>query len=178
MGIANCSNKRTLSRSFPDWVSKYGKDVQKVNSTVVYYKNAVEVSNTHRVIRANDTYNLTIYTTDIAHTELIDNNVNKTSLLTRLSPNANAYIYTIDSVTRNHTIKIVETLNFAISAESLVEDVTITLSSEKVYEGDSFTITLSTSSLDPIYIRDNGTNITNSFSRISSNTYRATISNV
>ena len=146
--------------------------------TVVYYKNAVEVSNTHRVIRANDTYNLTIYTTDIAHTELIDNNVNKTSLLTRLSPNANAYIYTIDSVTRNHTIKIVETLNFAISAESLVEDVTITLSSEKVYEGDSFTITLSTSSLDPIYIRDNGTNITNSFSRISSNTYRATISNV
>jgi hypothetical protein len=81
-------------------------------------------------------------------------------------------------VTRNHTIKIVETLNFAISAESLVEDVTITLSSEKVYEGDSFTITLSTSSLDPIYIRDNGTNITSSFSRISSNTYRATISNV
>ena len=145
--------------------------------TIVYYINAVEVSNTHRILRRGDTYNLTIYTTDIAHTRLLDNEVDYTDSIALLSNEANAYTYTITNVTKNHVIKIVEFTNYAISSISLAADVDVTVSTNKVYAGDSFAITLTTNSISNIFIYDNDNDITSQFIR-SGNTYIATINNV
>lgn len=145
--------------------------------TIVYYINAVTVSNTHRIIRQDDTYNLTIYTTDIVHTRLLDNDNDYTDSITVLSSEANAYIYTLNNVNKNHTIKLVESVNYSIQATSLAANTNISVSTQKVYAGDNFAITISTDSITNIFIYDNNIDITNQFIQ-SGNIYITTITNI
>lgn len=159
--------------------------------TIVYYKSRVSVSNTHMVLRSDSEFNVTIYTDDFDHVRILEvyngENIDMTdSEYVSRMPYANddtrfkenTYIYTIPSVTSNHTIKIVEMEHYSVNAQSLIDNINITVSANKVYIGEDCTISISTDSLSNILIQDNNEDITSMFTRTATNTYTAVIQNV
>jgi hypothetical protein len=143
------------------------------------------------VLRSDSEFNVTIYTDDFDHVRILevynDENIDMTDseYISRM-PYANddtrfrenTYIYTIPSVTRNHTIKIVEMEHYSVIAQSLIDNITVSLSSNKIYIGEDCTVTITTSSLSNILVQDNNEDITYLFTRTATNTYTAIIQNV
>lgn len=133
------------------------------------------VNTQHRSVKENDPFTLIIYCSNIDVITIKDNGSDIKDFLTG---DNGTYYYTISSVNTNHTIIITENTWYSISGESTYEDATISISSNKVYENNSVTITVNVSNISLIHIFDNNTNVTSSFSRVSNGVYSMTISNV
>lgn len=142
--------------------------------TLVYVPN-VTVSNTYREVKENNSYDVTIYAQDLSVIIVSDNGTNVNS---QLVGSNGVYTYSIAHVNQYHSIRIMEQTFYEITAESLENSVTVQVSETKVYEGNSFIITVNTSSISNLYIKDNDVDISSQFSRTGTNIYTATITNV
>ena len=106
-----------------------------------------------------------------------DNNTDKTSSLAGTS---NTFTYTLTNVQADHTISVTEARYYAVSTSSSYAGATASANPTKVYTGQSTKsseITVSVANLYEVVIKDNGTDITNSFTG-SNGTYKYTITNI
>ena len=84
--------------------------------------------------------------------------------------------YTIEDVREDHTLLLVEQDKYSVTASSDYASAGVGVSSNSVYKGDSFVITVNVSDIGLVSVSDNGTMITGLFS--SSSPYTCTIYNV
>jgi len=120
-------------------------------------------------------FTLIIYYSNINNLIITDNGTNINSLITGSS---GEYYYALTNLSANHNIIINEKPWYQATIESLYENATVSVSSTKIYEGESFTATVNVSNISLVVIKDNGIDVTSSFTRISNGVYRATYSNV
>lgn len=88
---------------------------------------------------------------------------------------SNNYTYTITNVVGNHTLRIEENTYYSVSGTSSFSGKTISGTSNKVYEGDSITLTL-TGITNPysFTLKDNGIDVTSTIVGELSNAYQIT----
>ena len=106
-----------------------------------------------------------------------DNNTDKTSSLAGTS---NTFTYTLTNVQADHTISITEASYYSISVTTSYTGASIGANPIKVYTGQttkSSEITVYVANLYEVVIKDNGTDITSSFTG-SNGTYKYTITNI
>lgn len=151
------------------------------NSSIVRYlintsirTNNCSVNNSSIKQKEGTDFTLIIYYSDINNLIVTDNGNNVTSLITGSS---GEYSYELTNISTNHNIIINERPWYEVTIESLYEDATVSVSANKVYEGDSFTVTVNVSNINLVNIKDNGVDATSSFTRISTGVYRASYSN-
>ena len=92
-----------------------------------------------------------------------------------ISSGSNSYTYTITNVVGNHTLTIEENTYYSVSGTSTFSGKTISGTSNKVYEGDSITLTL-TGITNPysFTLKDNGVDVTSTIVGELSNAYQIT----
>ena len=139
--------------------------------------NIVTLSNTYKEVKEGGQYGVTIYTQNIHAINITDNNVDIKSSIVGAD---GVYSYTINDIHEQHTIRIVENTWYSIDVESLFENATIETEIEKAYEGESskITVNISATDLQNVEILDNDTDITSSFTRISTGIYQYTLDNI
>lgn len=144
-----------------------------INTTVGAY--GVTASPLSKKVRSGRDFTLNIYAAD---TSILTFKDNGTIVNSSITGSDGIYYYILTGVNRSHTITINENPWYEITGESTYENATIQFSSSKVYEGNSATITVNVSNISLIDILDNGTDVTSSFSRVSTGVYTMTLSNV
>lgn len=151
--ISNISGNHTLSISEASYYtisvsSNYTGATVSASPTKVYVG---QTANSVVTVRVANTYEIV----------LKDNGTDKTSSLTGSN---GTYTYTISNVSANHTVTIDEATYYNISVSSTYSSAGISANPTKVYKGRSSTITV-TGDTNPIIIKDNGTDITSSFTK-------------
>ena len=151
--ISNISGNHTLSISEASYYtisvsSNYTGATVSASPTKVYVG---QTANSVVTVRVANTYEIV----------LKDNGADKTS---SLAGSNGTYTYTISNVAANHTVTIDEATYYNISVSSTYSPAGISANPTKVYKGRSSTITV-TGDTNPIIIKDNGTDITSSFTK-------------
>ena len=127
----------------------------------------------------NKIYDGEVYTATISGVsniyavKLLDNNVDVTE---SIEENNGTYTYTINGAHEAHTLSISEQTKYSVTASSSYQGATVRVSSNSVYKGDSFVITVDVSDIGLVSVSDNGTMITGLFS--STSPYTCTIYDV
>lgn len=119
-------------------------------------------------------FTLIIYYSNINNLIITDNGTNINSSITGSS---GEYYYELTNLSADHNIIINEKPWYEVTIESAYEDATVSVSSNKVYEGSSFTATVNVSNISLVNIKDNGEDITSLFTLVSTGVYRASFTN-
>ena len=136
--------------------------------------NGCSVNNASVKQKEGTNFTLIIYYSDINNLIVTDNGTNINSLITGSS---GTYYYALTNLSSNHNIIINEKPWYEVTIESAYEDATVSVSSNKVYEGSSFTATVNVSNISLVNIKDNGEDITSLFTLVSTDVYRASFTN-
>lgn len=132
------------------------------------------ITPTSKQVREGRDITFTITTQNLAAIRLVDNNVDVTSSIVGSS---GSYTYTIQNISGDHTLVLSEKPQYTIAVSSDYSIASLQTSAGTVYEGQSATITLTTSDLSTTDVFDNSVSIISSFTG-SGTTYTYTLSNI